>query len=141
MGNQWTINFINRSANMPIKFFIRFAQYSQQLIFHELTHINCDSDQAGSIRLTASPSISASQTLVVEWRGEDFGFFDSWANGQGALNEIQNPGTYTVSVTTPQGCLLYTTSVLIEDQAQPPFDINIHQLIFPPHVCWNGKIT
>ena len=91
--------------------------------------MDCRINALGEIQLNATPSISASDTLIVEWSGDSLHFFDTWANGQGRLDQLDNPGTYTVSISTQEGCVLYSESFIIDDLTGEQLKVEIDQVV------------
>ena len=87
-----------------------------QYVFEGSTaSIDCRTNTLGEIQLVATPAVLANEVLLLEWRGDTVHFFDTWSNGQGRLGQLTNPGTYTVSISSQQGCVLYSESFVVED--------------------------
>ena len=97
------------------------------------SNIDCNRDTLGEIQLVATPSISASDVLIIEWKGDALHFFDTWSNGQGTLSNITNPGTYTVSISTQQGCTVYSSNFEIEDSTGEQLKVEILQEVSSPY--------
>ena len=115
LGNTVTITLedTNGCSASPVSLSVNVPkQYSFE---GTVTDIDCRINTLGGIQLLATQSIAASDVLIVEWRGDALHFFDTWTNGQGALSDITNPGTYTVSVSTQLGCVLYSSSFEVKD--------------------------
>lgn len=123
----------------PIRFPIAS---SRQFNFSATSNnINCNLDQQGSIDIIATPSILEGEVLLVEWRSDTLHFFDTWANGQGRLDNIVNPGTYTVTVSSQEGCVSYVGEFDIEDFSQESLSVEITNEV-PSTSCneENGRI-
>ena len=93
------------------------------------TAIDCRQNRLGAIQLTPNTLVSSDTVLTLEWFGDTLHYFDTWNNGKGLLDQINNPGTYTVSVTSQTGCLLYSSSFEIEDKSGQQLQVEIAQEI------------
>lgn len=95
----------------------------------EKQDIDCRNGTQGEIRLSSQPSIHSSDVLIIEWRSDAHHSFGTWSNGSNILTDITNPGTYTVSITTQEGCLLYNQNFEIEDLTGNQLSVEIVQEI------------
>ena len=134
LGQMVTITVEDQNACEAIPLEISINVPRQYSFEGTSSDIDCRENALGEIQLIATPSILASDELIVEWRGDSLHFFDTWANGQGRLDQINNPGTYTVSISTQEGCVLYTESFTIEDVTGEQLRVEIDQVI-PSTVC------
>lgn len=91
------------------------------------TNIDCLKGTLGNIQLILSQTLTGTQTLRLEWKGDTVHYFDTWANGNGLLKDLNNPGTYTVTVTNSNGCLVYAESFKIEDVSKGKLTVVIAQ--------------
>ena len=95
----------------------------------EKQDIDCRNGTQGEIRLSSQPSVHSSDVLIIEWRSDAHHSFGTWSNGNNILTDITNPGTYTVSISTQEGCLLYNQNFEIEDLTGNQLSVEIVQEI------------
>ena len=80
-----------------------------------LTFIDCRAGTLGAIQLSILGTNPITEVLQLEWRGNTVHQFDTWTNGNGLLSNLNNPGSYTVTVTNSQGCVLHTQTFNVQD--------------------------
>ena len=89
------------------------------------TNIDCLKGTLGAIQLSLSQTLTGTQTLHLEWKGDTVHYFDTWENGNGLLEDLNNPGTYTVTVTNSKGCLVHSESFNIQDISKGKLAVTI----------------
>ena len=109
------------TAPIPIEEGIQYSFTSS------VSLIDCQNGKLGAIQLLLTNSTSVTETLQLEWQGDSIHVFDTWAQGNGQLNNLDNPGSYTVTVTNSSGCIIHTETFDLQDNSAEKLSVQIVQ--------------
>lgn len=141
LGSNLNVNVTDQvgcSASAPS---IPIESPNQYTFISSNTNIDCLKGTLGAIQLSLDQPLSEIETFDLEWKGDTVHYFDTWENGNGLLKNLNNPGTYTVTVTNSQGCIVHTESFKIEDLSKSKLAVKITEQIANSHCdSANGAI-
>ncbi len=108
-GNTYTVKITdaNQCETNAASSTITFQSVDAVQIRYQVTQIDCNQGKLGSIQLNVvDGTITNPEQVQVEWISANQHIYDTWSNGKGKLENIENGGTYQVIVT--QGnCVLF----------------------------------
>ena len=98
---------------------ITFTSTAGVEIRAEVTDIDCASGVLGSIALKTvnGSTISEPQNTQVQWISADTNLYETWEGSGARLDNIKNPGTYLIKVTSKEGCELFNEQVMVGSAA------------------------
>ena len=127
LGDTATISLSDRNNCQSAAVTVSIDLPNQYRFTGSTTDIDCSQNTLGTVQLMAEPSIGAEEVIIVEWYADTVHYFDTWENGNGLLDQIVNPGTYTVSVSNQAGCTLYSSSFEVEERSGQQLEVEIIQ--------------
>ena len=108
-GNTYSISVsdANNCVSQAASATLTFSSIEAVDFRYRVEQIDCVAGTLGSIQLeVVSGSLSNEDQIQVNWKSDDFDLYDTWANGNGRLENIATAGSYQVIIT--QGsCELY----------------------------------
>ena len=68
---------------------------------------------------------------MLEWGGPQLHLLKQWEGDFSGISRLFLPGTYTVSVTTTKGCVLYTATYTLDDDQINPLEVTVSETVTP----------
>ncbi|MGC6480172.1 MAG: PKD domain-containing protein [Flavobacteriaceae bacterium] len=120
---------------------IPLASFNPVEIRYDSTIIDCSRGIEGQITLRViAGSLSDPQRTQIEVSGPDFHQFYNWQQSGGVISNLEQPGNYHVTVTSPDGCELFAETIPLISATNGGLQVSIEE-ISPPGCNGNlGRI-